>query len=184
MLLILALAACGDDGTGKNPTDAPPTDGDACPEPSVAPGTGLPPVTELTDGATLQIVHGPQGGWHVDTGGLVVFPTMEVAVSPRLLLDDRQLAGEQQPLFTVLADYDEATCAGTFYEVRAYLDDEIAALPPGTDVLLDYVCTLAGARVTLENEVADLGRETVVTSSVEGTLVLDPYDVPLCAGAR
>lgn len=177
--LLVALAACG----GEAPKELPGDGTDACPaDPSLALGTGLLPVTPLADGDALQMVHGPQGGWHIDTGGLLVFPTLEVAVSPRITLDDRVLAGDQPALFTVLADYDDASCEGLFYEVRAYVDDELPQLPAGTDVLRDYICPLAGAEVTVEVEVADLDRDTVVTDAVRGTLLLDPYDVSLCAG--
>ncbi len=177
MLALGWLAACGDDGAPKDP----PVDGGGCPDAALVLGTGLQPVTPLAEPVELQMVHGPQGGWHVDTGGLLVFPTLEVAVSPRITLGDRVLAGDQPPLFTVLAAYDDATCEGEFYEVRAYVDDELPDLPPGTDVLLDYICPLAGQRVTVEVEVTDLGRETVVTDAVTGTLLLDPYDVSACA---
>lgn len=170
--------ACGD---SKGPGDGDPLD--TCPsEPQVVLGTGLQPVVPLEEGAELLLVHGPQGGWHVDVGGLVTIPTLEVAVNATLVLDGRQLAGDQSPLYTVLAAYDDATCDGEFYEVRAYVDDELATLPGGTDVLLDYICPLGGQRVTLTVEVSDIDREVVLTDTIEGVIVLDPYDVSACTG--
>lgn len=176
----LWLAACASPGTKG--ADAPDGTLDACPAPLLVPGTGYDPVEPVAEGAEFRMVHGPQGGWHVDTGALVTFPTREVRVAPRLLLDERQIAGEQTPTYTVLADYDEETCTGNFYEVRAYVDDEFADLPVGTDLLHDYVCPLAGQALTVELEVSDIDRETVLTERVTGTLLLDPYDVSACAG--
>lgn len=177
-LLVLGLVACG----GDRPRGKGDGTAGGCPPSELAPGTGLAPVEPLADGATFTLVHGPQGGWHVDTGGLVTFPTREVTIAPRVTTQGRQLAGDQALFYTILADYDEASCAGNFYEARAYVDDELEALDTATDVLFDYICPLAGAPVTVEVEVSDLDRTEVLTTSVSGTLQLDAYDVSACAG--
>jgi hypothetical protein len=66
LCLCLAFSACGD--------DAPPDDGerDAGPpadlggEPRVEIGTGVTSFIAIDDGADVELVNGPQGGWHVD----------------------------------------------------------------------------------------------------------------------
>lgn len=59
-VLALTLAACG---TSVPDTDAPVADFDA--PPSLELGTGESSFVAVPSGGSLELVHGPQGGWHV-----------------------------------------------------------------------------------------------------------------------
>ena len=174
----LLAGACTDAGTGPVPTD----DAGRCPETlEVTLGTGLDAYLALADGDPAQMVHGPQGGWHIDSAGLVTGPSIQVAITPSLHLGDRQIAGDQQPWFTALAAWDAESCSGEFWGVRAYIDDEVTGLPPGTDVLQDYICPLAGQSLRFSVVVEDLDSGVTSTDEVTVRVLLDPYDVNACA---
>ena len=67
LCLVLALAACGDDA--PPPDDTTPRDAgelDLGGPPRVEIGTGVTEFVEVADGADVELVNGPQGGWHVD----------------------------------------------------------------------------------------------------------------------
>jgi hypothetical protein len=83
-VLVVGLTGCG---PGQGPADAfvPPIDA-ACSVGGGAPpwlilGTGSSSLVELPAGADLELVHGPQGGWHLEATavfGLAVSPDMHV----------------------------------------------------------------------------------------------------------
>lgn len=153
-----------DDGLGSN---------DAC---AVSPltvevGGGESSFRPLTDGADVVIVHGPQGGWHVDVAGVVGHARQTVAVRPRLVLeaDGTQLAGDQQDEYVALADYDVGACTGRFWGRRAFVDDV-----QGTDQA--FICELEGAVATLSVEVRDPQDERLATDEIRVVLRVDPVD--------
>jgi hypothetical protein len=130
----------------------------------------------VADGAQVQLVHGPQGGWHLDVAGAVTGAGQEVAIMPRVLATTRgdlQVAGDQQPDFIALAGYDDDRCAGEFFGVRAYIDD-VGTAPDGL-TYLEFVCSLAGEAL-LEVTVEDIATGVSVTESVSVTLLSDPAD--------
>lgn len=57
--------APGTDG-GSPPADAPGVDADAFVAPRLEIGTGLVEFIEVAEGDDVELVAGPQGGWHVD----------------------------------------------------------------------------------------------------------------------
>lgn len=61
----LALAACGDDGPSDDGVDAGDP-ADLGGEPRVEIGTGVTTFVPIEDGDDVELVNGPQGGWHVD----------------------------------------------------------------------------------------------------------------------
>jgi hypothetical protein len=147
-------------------------------------GTGEGAYRPLADGEAVQIVHGPQGGWHLDTAGLVGGSSGQVSVRPRVVLDDgTPIAGDQQPQYLALVGYGGGSCEGTFYGVRAFLDDGAGGTGAagGTGSPLEGICPLAGRRATVTVEVGDLATEEGVEGSVEVVLELDPRDVDACA---
>ena len=82
-LAVLAMAllasGCGGPGGADASVDAP-CDLDAGAPPWIELGTGAT-FTPITDGDTLELVHGPQGGFHLDAAarfGLAVSPDMQV----------------------------------------------------------------------------------------------------------
>lgn len=196
-LLLLLVAACATEGapdaTGTATPDAlSATSGEPGPtaatEPAhpcfaetmtVAVGEGLLDHAELLPGDPITLVHGGQGGWHVDLTGRVEGTTDLVAVEAtlRLLSDDRIIAGlEQQPLRTALVDWDEASCSGEFFGLRSYVDDN----GPHT---LDTMCTLEGEPAAIEIVLSDLSdpdQARVVASVVDVVIGLDANDASYC----
>ncbi len=66
LCLCLAFSACGDDappGDGDDDASVPVDLGGA---PRVEIGTGVTSFVAVDDGANVELVNGPQGGWHVD----------------------------------------------------------------------------------------------------------------------
>lgn len=84
MALLVALAGCGPGGGTPDafvpPVDAACTVGGGTP-PWLFLGTGSAGFVELPPGADLELVHGPQGGYHLEATalfGLAVSPDMHV----------------------------------------------------------------------------------------------------------
>jgi hypothetical protein len=174
--LALLVGCAGDSGTDTD-TDTDGTTASCTDDPlTLELGTGELVFEALVEGGDVQMVHGPQGGWHVDVAGLVGGSSQEVSILPSLVIPgqgDLQVAGDQQPEFVALASYDDATCAGEYFGVRAFLDD--VATPPGGLTYQEFICSLAGA-ATLEVTVEDIANGDSVTESIGVTLLADPSD--------
>jgi hypothetical protein len=173
-LWALAWAGC-DKGEGK---PDPAEQGCATGEIALEPGTGALAYEPLADGDTVTMFHGPQSGWHVETAGFVERSQREITILPTLHTDTgQQLTTNSQPEFKALVGYDESVCQGTFYNTRAFLDDEAG---PGTKQ--ENICLLEGRTLELSITVGDIvsGRQTTTTVSV--VAALDPIDVPVCGG--
>lgn len=182
----LVVGACKDqagdveDGGPVVPNDLT----SACTSASIAldVGTGQEGYVPLEDGDTVTMVHGPQGGWHVESAGLVANSATDVTILPRIRSESLgiDITGTQQTEFVGLVDYDDGSCAGVFYGIRAFVETDRPSGPSG----LAFVCGLEGETVTLSIAVGDLGdegepvRET--TNEVDVILALDPKDVPDC----
>lgn len=184
-LLGLLAVGCVPGSTGVSATDDGP--GPAvrdCPSAlAVQAGTGEDGFVALEPLDTVTMVHGPQGGWHVDTSGLVTGSTGQVSAAPRLVLRDsgETIAGDQQPQYLALVDYRDAECDGTFYGVRAFLDDQMEARDTATTPQ-EVICGYAGRIAELTVDVGDLTTEETTSAAVEVTLELDPRDLDACAG--
>lgn len=158
-----ALAACG----GGGATDASVT----CTGPtSAALGQGETAFEALADGGEIDIVHGPQGGFHVDAAVQVegFGATVEITGTVTDDATGTVVGGSQAAVVVVLADYDEATCAGTAVGVRLFLDDL-----PSEDEQVAAACAMgAGGAVALSVTVTDLESGATVTVAATGTGVL------------
>jgi hypothetical protein len=133
------------------------------------------------------MVHGPQGGWHVETAAKVSASAQEVSILPRIVvpsLGDLQISGDQQPQYQALAPYDAATCEGTFYAVRAFIDD--LDPPPDGMTYQEFICSLEGVELEFSVEVADLtpGAERSGSDTVTVVAQLDSSDVATCANLQ
>lgn len=148
--------------------------------PTLSIGNGAGMFTPLATGADVVLVHGPQGGWHIDLGGEVsgFSDLVEVEGYVRVAGEGRTIAGEeQQPSRLALVGWSDSTCSGTFYDVRAFVDDEGQST-------LDYICALDGAPLEIEITVTDLADPTGAWSATEtlsAVAALDPNDVEPCA---
>jgi len=184
---IATVAACaaGDrkDAVDGTDTDAPESDADTdtdtdtdC-DAALAIGTGLSGFAPLSDGDTVRVVYGPQGGWHVDTAGSVSGLGEGVLVRGTLtdLRIDEPIAGldETDATGVPLTEYDG--CTGTFAGVRAVIDDYLP--PEGT--LFEYICGLDGAPLRLDLAVVTLATAPPLTAeaaaSAEVVGLLDSY---------
>lgn len=145
---------------------------------AVAVGTGVEAYEPLAEGDPVTMVHGPQGGWHVDVAGRVSGSEPEISVLPAIRSDrlGLRLAGAQPPNYLALTGWDEGTCDGTFSAVRAYLDTD----PPDGPTGQDFVCALAGETVTLSVEATGLDGGSEATGEVDVVLALDRLDIPSC----
>lgn len=145
-----------------------------CASPSLAVGTGEQAPVLLDAGDPVRLVHGPQGGWHVEVAGVITHTGPEIAVSPTLTVPDSglQLAGAQQPTFLALDGYDLQTCSGRFAGVRAYLDDP---LPEGS-IDQALICELHGQSLQLSVSAEDLASGAVATAQVTVEAERDPAD--------
>lgn len=165
-LLLGCAGGAVEDSAGQHACDAPLR---------IELGTGETAYAPLVEGQEVVMVHGPQGGWHVDVAARVHHVGQYVAVTPALHLvaHQEQIAGDQQAEYLELPDWTEEGCAGTFWGKRAFLDDH-----PGTDQR--FICSLAGERAILSVVVVDLEDQRQARASGEVTLALDPNDEPWC----
>jgi len=174
--LLATLIAC----TADTPVDRD----DPAPRGSADTGAGWgpcrPPAFELGEGAaehvalsdTVTMVHGAQGGWHVDVSGRLRGFGPRVAVAPAVtrVSDGLVLAGEQLPTYVEPEPVDD--CTGEFAGVRAFLDDH----DPSPQTALEFLCAVDGQRFTVEVQVTDVGSATRLVRSAEVTLRADPRD--------
>jgi len=140
-------------------------------------GTGIVMFEPLTQGAEVIIVHGPQGGWHIDIGGEVGGTTDLIEISSVITRNSTGvvIAGDQQPSRIALPGWSSETCLGAFYGITTYVDDD-----PATDQA--YICGMEGETLTIELTVTDLSFPAKsVTETLEVTMALDPIDEKPCA---
>lgn len=182
--LRLLVGLCAFGGCGGGASDSDPTDetggatGCTADDIALEVGTGEEAYVPLADGDTVTMVHGPQGGWHVETGGLVTHSETEVSILPAIRSDGLgiDVTGAQQANFQALASYDESACTGVFYGVRAFIETDRPTGPAGQE----FVCSLAGEAVTLSVVTEDLVSLRQATAEVDVVLQLDPADIPNC----
>ena len=134
--------------------DLDPAEEELCGAPSLAVGTGEDRFVPLSEGDPIAIVHGMQGGWHVEVAGLISGVRPEIEVHATLTapgLGDIALSGEQPPTALLLEGYDEESCTGAFSGIHALID-----APPGTSEG-DLACGLSGQVLSLSLSAVDLG---------------------------
>jgi len=132
----------------------------------------------LQDLDDVVIVHGGQGGFHVDVSGIVRNVSSVVNVRSILTVEStgQQIAGDIAPLAYLLGNYDEDTETGMFSGERALIEVEIADTT-------EEICPFEAEVMELCVEVSDLGGDGEMgLDCVRVTAVLDPSDVPFCHG--
>ena len=140
-------------------------------------GTGVREFELLTDGDPVVMVHGPQGGWHVDITGALTNTGQEVGLFPTLTLlrgDGIQLAGgEGAPSDNVaLSNYDNEVCSGEFVGRQLRFNVE------GLNV--QQVCSADGETAELEITVEDFEAGRSVTERINVTLQATADDLSQC----
>lgn len=144
-------------------------------------GEGLQEHATLAHGDPVTLVHGGQGGWHLDLTGRVAGSSDLVSAGGLVqLVDDGRIIGglEQQPVRTALVGWSPDDCAGDLFGLRMFVDDN----GPHD---IDSMCLLEGAAAELHIEVQDLldpDPGNVVATTLEVSLALDPTDWAYCHG--
>ncbi len=176
LLLTLFVSACGggvitDSAVPEGPCEEGPV--------TVTAGVGEVQLQLLTGGETVQMVHGPQGGWHVDTAALIGGSGEVVQIIPAINLTESGLsiAGiEQVPQTVALAAYDDTVCEGNIIKIRALIDDVDHPVPYS-----NYICSLDGKEVELTQTVTDVVTGNIGTGTARFILRIDPADSELCS---
>ena len=153
---------------------------------SLIPGTGADSFIPLAGGEEVTIWHGPQGGWHIETAGEAAHTPQNVSIlSVVTAIDQPQqiviagAGGATDAELKGLVAYDDELCSGTFWGVRAFVDD---IEPPDGSSLQDVICTLEGQQLEIAITVAEISTMEATepprsaTSSVIVTAALDPVD--------
>jgi hypothetical protein len=175
-LAAIALAGCT---AGVDPdADADLDDDCATGDITLSVGSGAESYEPLVSGDRVIMVHGPQGGWHVETAGLVERSEKDVSIQPSIVAGDIDVTGVLQPDYRALVGYDDDQCSGTFFGTRAFVDYDRDDGPSGQV----FICSLEGAMATFSVRVQDIVSLREVTSAVEVMLDLDPVDVYACHG--
>jgi hypothetical protein len=188
-LWLALLGACAGDGSADTPSDSSPTDSGtdtdtqttdpSCPTASVSIGTGIFGFEALEEGAPLEMVYGPQGGWHFETAAQVVGfgPQVQFKGIATVVRNGETIAGANDEPVEVdmrtagIGTWDREACEGTFYGQLTYIDD--VEVGSGA-TLIQRMCALDATDVSFTLEVTDPDTGTVVSDTVTVFARLDP----------
>ncbi|HHO49495.1 MAG TPA: hypothetical protein ENK18_01165 [Deltaproteobacteria bacterium] len=155
---------------------------DPCPAPALEIGNGAVEHTPLQKGAEVTIVHGSQGGWHIEISGRITGTGELVGISSSVVRvsDGVQLAGEQPPWYVELLPLPTDACAREFAGLQSLIDD--LPLPPEFAGYQEFICSLDGEALELSSSVVDLTTATGVDpipdaeASIQVVARLDDFD--------
>lgn len=99
-----------------------------CEEPTLAIGTGMESYVPVAEGADVQMVHGPQGGWHV-LSAVQITHTRNVVEMQARVYDVETGAAVTGDLVYRVQLVDDGGCVGSFPNMYLYLD--VTALVDG-----------------------------------------------------
>jgi hypothetical protein len=141
-------------------------------------GTGTAAFSPLTLGDPLTMVHDlVNGTWYVEIAAIVGHSENKVTAVTSIGSTDLGVVGGLQTIDPPLdLEPGAEACGGVFTNYQVPIDTDRATGPTGQD----FVCSLAGAEVTLSMNVADLGSPKTAAAQIDVTLALDPADVPNC----
>ncbi len=171
--VLLATLGCG-------PTTGDSGGGRTCSGLEVSLGEGAFAYAPREDGDAVTLVHGPQGGWHVELAGEVRGSRGAVRLVPSVVEATQQVSiageGQEDEPPVQLSGWSASTCAGTFYGFRVFVDD----VDPGGSYQR-FICTLRDnpLRITVTATDAQTGEQAV--GEWNAVAALDPDDVPICA---
>ena len=178
---VLMLSACvsdspKDSGTTTTATTATTTE---CSGLFVELGEGDTSFTPKAEGDTFTLVHGPQGGWHIDvagsvsgTGALVRVHTSVVDPATGIEIGG---PGQENDSAIQLASFTD--CTGTFVKSRVFLDDNDGGTPWGQDEF----CALHGNPIDLSVRVTNLLTEESLVTVLRVIAGRDSVDETNCA---
>lgn len=170
-LLMAWLVGCS--GTDGNDSDPP-----ACSGLTLEAGEGAFAFAPRDDGDDITMAHGQQGGWHIDIAGSVTGSSGTVSVVATMTETNQQVmlagGGQEEGEAVNLVGYDAKTCSGTFFAVRAFIDD--VEVPNEQR----FICTLEDNAMEVAVTVTDLETGEVATDTYNAIAQLDPADIPVC----
>jgi hypothetical protein len=125
----------------------------------------------LVDGATeVVMVHGPQGGWHIDMAFRIGHTLEQVLIHPKITVvstDDVIAGAEDVTDVYAIALVMEDECQGEIWGIRAFIDD--------IEVSTEIIQSLEGETLRLSASITDLeGRQGA--GEVFVVAALDPID--------
>ncbi len=156
-----------------------PGDSGACGSLSAEIGEGEFAYEPRVDGDAVTMVHGPQGGWHIDLAGEITGSSRTVELVPSIVEATQMvsIAGLDQADGPVrLEGWTAKRCTGTFHRLRAVIDD----VEPGGSYQR-FICTLEGNPFDVSVEITDLESGESLTAGFRARGALDPDDVAVCA---
>jgi hypothetical protein len=181
-----------DETEAPDETDLPLPSRDACVTamPVVAIGTGETAYAPLTPGQVVEMVHGPQGGWHIWLGVSVEYAPQFVRLEYEVVdvLTGLSLSFDRAPKSLNIALVSPApgawTCQGYYAGVEARLDargmDEVEPVPeisPDEPYVWQEVC---GRTVRMTAKLYTPAAELLGSDSIEFVVQPDPADGGRC----
>ncbi|MEN0067079.1 MAG: hypothetical protein AAGA48_33420 [Myxococcota bacterium] len=177
MIALLWSMACtnapvADDAPSPSREDTGTIVEDRCGPMTFELGSGFDVHRPLTNGDSITMVHGAQGGWHIDISGLASTTGTWLAIAPVVTRksDGLRIAGDQSVTYVDAEAVDE--CTSTFAGVRAFLDDH----DPTPQTNLEFLCSLDGETFEVEVTATDVDSGTGVTEQRDFVLYADPLD--------
>ncbi len=175
MYLLSGAAGCRQPPAPREPPPTSPPEthptadtGHPCGPPSVELGNGVTEHVPMR--GTAEMVHGLQGGWHIDVSGAVagLGPLVALHADVIRVSDGLRIAGDQQPKAIELT----SACGGEFAGLQALLDDVQPDVP-----YQDFICSLVGEMLLVQLDVTDLAApDRVAIDAVEIVAAPDPDD--------
>ena len=173
---LLLLSACAGDSSEDSYTSSTTTE---CSGLSVELGEGDTRFIPSAEGDTVTLVHGPQGGWHIDVAGRVSGTSAFVRVHTSVVVPATGVEiggpGQENDSAIQLANFED--CTGDFIKSRVYLDDNDGSLPWGQDEF----CALHGNPIDLSVRVTNLVTEETSVTSRRVIAGRDSVDDTKCA---
>lgn len=176
--LVLTLLGCVPEPALTGTPQDTASDG-PCGEKSIQISAASEPSVELESGASLQMTHGPAGGWSLEIAFVVTGLTDLVSVSGSVSRTDTssQISRAADPASYAVADFSDDTCSGSPTEHRLVLDHDSGTLSPE-----DWVCDLENVELALCLDIGPAeGARAHVVQCFTVVAALDPLDVSMCA---
>ncbi len=142
-------------------------------EPSAELGQGEITFEPVGEGGVFDVVHGPQGGFHVDAAVVVEGFGATVQVSGTVVdtVTGAQVGGAQADSVVALQGYDAQGCTGTAPGLRLFLDDlsteaeqEAAACALGAGGALEVTVTVTDLQTSVSATVTTQGIGTLLAA--------------------
>jgi hypothetical protein len=170
VMMIVLVVGCGSDDKGKGKDSG-------LPALTLEAGLGEDAFTDVADGTETMMVHGPQGGWHIDTAVRMCNVSGQlVQLLPRVTVEStgEVLAGSQETDIAYRELVLQDDHCGEIVGLRAFLDD--------FDANLDSIRALEGETFLIELEGTDVSNESLATDSFTVVVTLDPTDLVVDTG--